>query len=392
MPAFCGSCGAPLVAGNRFCTGCGAAVPADPVSVQPAEAPAAAAEAPAKSLGGRRSLLAMGLVACGFAIVIATMAFFALREPAGWRRYVDASSGVSLDYPADVFTPGTSAAGVEFASATGARAYLVREQNPYAMSLDEVLAAEILKLGDAGAQKSAGANWRQAIAKQQGRILVRRVLAPQGGGLVRLEIDYPANAAEKFRPLVARMTQSLGQGAGGAVARPDDRNEKPTGVAAPPSMPSGGDGFRRIDSYAEGFRLAGARGKVGFSAEVPADWAPWMTVERNTIGFTAPDVSSGEIVLSFVADLRKPGETLASKAQSLLAGLAAGTKIGRVEDKAANRPAVLLGFEKTGERHTIVLVEKEEYFLVVELRAPAKLYPRYQTTLQRAADTLGLME
>ncbi len=395
MAAFCGSCGAPFLPGNRFCTSCGAPVES-PVPPPTPEAAKDVAVAPAQGLGGRRRILALGLVGCGFAIVLATLAFVVLREPAGWRRIADAKSGVAVDYPADVFTATSSADGVNLTSPTSARARLTSEQNPYRMSLDELLAAEILKLGETGAQKSAGANWRQAIAQQQDRTLVRRIFLVQGGdAIVRLDIDYPTSAAEKFRPLVARMTQSSGQDATTPTAGRKDQSARQTASPQPvasSSAPAGEIAYRRIDSYAEGVRLAGARGKVGFSAEVPANWAPWMTAERNVIGFTAPDASSDEIVLSFAAHLRRGGETLAGKVQSLLAGLDAGTKIGRVDDTVAKRPAVLLGFEKAGVRHTIALVEKDEYFLLVELRAPPKLYPRYQAVIQRAADTLGLME
>ncbi len=183
--------------------------------------------APAAGPGRRPVVLVAGLVTVG---ALLTLALFVpgprLPTPPGatanttsitadrWERYTNTRYGVMVDYPADLFTPeppppdnagrGFSAPGVK------ARFHIYSHANAFGASREELQAEDVLDLADGRAVRRSGTDGYVVIGVRDGVTIARRVLLSEGGALVhRLEIAYPAGAAEPFEPIAARMMRGF---------------------------------------------------------------------------------------------------------------------------------------------------------------------------------------
>lgn len=435
MANFCRACGAALKPGAKFCTGCGAAVVTAPVSDTGAAAPAAS---PGESLDRSRKRMIVALVAAGFAVLGGALLLVSWGDkPASppsvsaergatppprnagsitanrWQRYTNTRYGVMIDYPADLFAiqpPPPDNAGRSFvAEAAGARFSIYSHANAMDFSVEELQAEDVLDMGDEAAVKQSGKDWYQVVAGKNGDVILRRVLLSEEGTFVhRLEIAYPKATAAAFEPIAARMTttfsvdpsipEKAATDAERRAPQPPAAPAPPAVRAAPPQSPpaqAGGFTYRRIDSIGLGLRLDGARSKVGFAVDVPADWRLVQGRDGDSLFFVTSDPSyNGEIVLAFVAELRGAGETLASKVEDLKAQSDAASRKNVYQGAAriGLLPAIMVVFPMGEFSKTVAYVEKGDHFYYMQLHAPTRLYEKYGPVLERAISSIAFAQ
>ncbi len=331
-----------------------------------------------------------------------------------WERYTNTRYGVMIDYPADLFAiqpPPPDNAGRDFTAASaGARFSIYSHANAMDFSVEELQAEDVLDIGDAAAVKQSGKDWYQVVAGKEADIVLRRVLLSEEGAFVhRLEIAYPKAAASAFESIAARMTKSFSVDPTIPEKAANDaerRGQQPPVTPAPPPVASGtepqspptqagGFTYRRIESMGLGLRLAGTKSKVGFAVDVPADWRVAQGSDGDSLFFAASDPSyGGEIMLSFVAELRGAGETLESKVEELKAQSNAATRKNIYQGAAriGLRPAILVVFPMGEFRKTVAYIEKDDHFYLVQLHAPTRLYEKYGPVLERAIASIAFAQ
>jgi hypothetical protein len=331
-----------------------------------------------------------------------------------WQHYTNTRYGVVIDYPADLFAvqpPPPDNAGRDFTAASaGARFSIYSHANALNASVEELQAEDVLDIGDAAATKQNGKDWYQVVASKDADTVVRRVLLSEEGTFVhRLEIAYPKAAAAAFESIVARMAKSFSVDPSipeKAAADAERRSQLPPVTPAPPptaggteqqSPPAqaGGFAYRRIDSIGMGLRLAGAKSKVGFAVDVPADWRVAQGQDGDSLFFVTDDPSyGGEITLAFVAELRGAGETLASKVEELKAQSDAATRkeIYQGAARIGLHPAIIVVFPMGEFRKTVAYVEKDDHFYYLQLHAPTRLYDKYGPVLERAISSIAFAQ
>ncbi|MCW5686953.1 MAG: hypothetical protein KIT76_00250 [Pseudolabrys sp.] len=337
-----------------------------------------------------------------------------------WERYINTRYGVVIDYPADLFAiqpPPPDNAGRSFvAEAAGARFSIYSHANAMDFSVEELQAEDVLDIGDEAAVKQSGRNWYQVVAGKNGDVILRRVLLSEEGTFVhRLEIAYPKAAAAAFEPIAARMAKSFSvdpsipeKAATDAERRAPQPPATPAtpatpappsaaGATAPQSPPAqaGGFTYRRVDSIGLGLRLDGAKSKVGFSVEVPADWRLVQGRDGDSLFFATTDPSyGGEIVLAFVVERRGAGETLASKVEDFKAQSDAASRKNIYQGAAriGLLPAIMVVFPMGEFRKTVAYVEKDDHFYYMQLHAPTRLYEKYGPVLERAISSIAFAQ
>ncbi|MFZ2154676.1 MAG: zinc-ribbon domain-containing protein [Bradyrhizobium sp.] len=454
MANFCRSCGTALKPDAKFCTKCGSAVaiaseaqtaiepdaPAPGAAV--AASAAAAAGSPGESFDRRRKGTVIALVVAGVAVLFGTLLLMRAGEtptatkpvtaekapPAAtppprdakpivasrWESYTNFRYGVMIDYPADLFAiqpPPPDNAGREFtATPAGARFFIYSHANALNFSVAELQAEDVLDIGDAAAVKQNGRDWYEIVATKGAETIVRRVLLSEGGTMVhRLEIAHPKAAATAFEPVVARMVKSFRVDP--AIPEKAARDAEPRAPATPatsapppastsaekPASPAqtGGLSYRRIDSIGLGFQLAGAKSKVGFAVDVPADWAVAQGADRDSLFFAGlhPGYAS-EIVLAFIAEPRRAGDTLERKVEEQIAQLDASSRknVSQGSARIGLHPAILVAMPMGEFRKTFAYIEKDDHFYFVQLHAPTALYPKYAPVLERALSSIAFAE
>lgn len=439
MANFCRACGAALKPDAKFCTSCGAAVTAAASDEMPT-APTAASQS--ESLDRSRKRMIVALVAAGFVVLAGALLWVHWSDtpsptktvtaekgppaatPASrntsvivanrWERYTNTRYGVMIDYPADLFAiqpPPPDNAGRDFTAASaGARFSIYSHANALDASVAELQAEDVLDIGDAAAVKQNGKDWYQIVASKGGDTILRRVLLSEQGTFVhRLEIAYPKASAAAFESIAARMAKSFSVDPTipeKAAADAERRAQQPPVTPAPPPVAggteqqtpptqAGGFTYRRIDSIGMGLRLAGAKSKVGFAVDVPADWRVAQGIDGNSLFFVTDDPSySGEITLAFVAELRGPGETLESKVEELKAQSDAATRKNIYQGAAriGLHPAIIVVFPMGEFRKTVAYIEKDDHFYYVQLHAPTRLYEKYGPVLERAIASIAFAQ
>jgi hypothetical protein len=442
MANFCRACGAALKPDAKFCTSCGAAVTVA-ASEQMPTAPPAAPQSESLDRGRKRMIVA--LVAAGLVVLAGALLWVRSSEtpsptkpvtaekappaatPAAplprktstivasrWQRYTNTRYGVMIDYPADLFAiqpPPPDNAGRDFTAASaGARFSIYSHANAMNFSVEELQAEDVLDIGDAAAVKQNGKDWYQVVASKGADTVLRRVLLSEEGTFVhRLEIAYPKAAAAAFESIAARMTKSFSVDPSipdKAAADAERRAQQPPVTPAPPPVASGteqqsppaqagGFSYRRIDSIGMGLRLAGAKSKVGFAVDVPADWRVAQGSDGDSLFFATSDPSyGGEITLAFVAELRGAGETLASKVEDLKAQSDAATRKNIYQGAAriGLHPAIIAVFPMGEFRKTVAYIEKDDHFYYVQLHAPTRLYEKFGPVLERAIASIAFAQ
>ena len=439
MANFCRACGAALKPDAKFCISCGAAVTAA-ASEQLPTAPTAASQSESLDRSRKRAIIA--LVAAGIVVLAGALLWVhwsdtppptktvtAERGPptatpasrdtsatvaSRWERYTNTRYGVMIDYPADLFAiqpPPPDNAGRDFTAASaGARFSIYSHANAMNFSVEELQAEDVLDIGDAAAVKQSGKDWYQVVASKGADTVLRRVLLSEEGTFVhRLDIAYPKAAAAAFESIAARMTKSFSVDSSipeKAAADAERRAQQPPVTPAPPPVASGteqqsppvqagGFAYRRIDSIAMGLRLAGAKSKVGFAVDVPADWRVAQGSDGDSLFFVTDDPSyGGEIMLSFVAELRGAGETLASKVEDLKAQSDASTRKNIYQGAAriGQHPAIIVVFPMGEFRKTVAYIEKHDHFYYMQLHAPTRLYEKFGPVLERAIASIAFAQ
>lgn len=450
MANFCRACGAALKPDAKFCTSCGAAVTVAAGEQMPT-APAAAPQSESLDRGRKRMIVA--LVAAGLVVLAGALLWVRSSEtpsptkpvtaekappvtaekapPAAtpaprntsaivasrWERYTNTRYGVMIDYPADLFAiqpPPPDNAGRDFiAASAGARFSIYSHANAMDFSVEELQAEDVLDIGDAAAVKQNGKDWYQVVASKDADTVLRRVLLSEEGTFVhRLEIAYPKAAAAAFESIAARMTKSFSvdpsipeKAASDAERRAQQPPVTPVTPAPPPvasgteqqspPVQAGGFTYRRIDSIGMGLRLDGAKSKVGFAVDVPADWRVTQGTEGDSLFFATSDPSyGGQIVLAFVAELRGAGETLASKVEDLKSQSDAATRKNVYQGAAriGLHPAIIAVFPMGEARKTVAYIEKDDHFYYVQLHAPTRLYTKFAPVLERAISSIAFAQ
>jgi hypothetical protein len=452
MTRLCTACGAALAADQRFCTACGAAVGATPTlpSVPAALAAALSPPTPGSAGLGRGRLIVVGaLVGVGAltatALLLAgpdappparttappvqpaapppaatlpaatppAVASVPARPPPGiaappppvtavtaarWQRYTNSRYGAGVDYPAELFTaepPPPDNAGRGFAApAEKARFSVYSHANALDVSRDELLAEDILEIGDDKPQKVMRADGYAVIGARDGEMIVRRVLLSEGGAFVhRLEIAYPLAHAKRFEAIMGRMIGSFAvdpsiperaaQAAERAAAPlPPVSVGPPAAVTSPPSAspPSRQRvatlppplALQAIDSIRLGLRAPGTGGSAGVALQIPATWTRVAVPDKFLLEYGAPAAGGGRLRLLIEA-VRIAGRlSLVREAEAIKSVIKPGVDNYREQDEAditvAGRPA---------RRLTLTFVAMDD---------PAPQWQDY--LLVRAGDTL----
>ena len=310
------------------------------------------ARAPQASLMGRVASWLVLLVS------IATLpAIAATVTPSVWKIYVNTRYGVIVDYPADLFTaqpaPPDNAGRTFDAAALKARVFVYSHANALDQTREELEAADVQELAATAVTKTRGADWYQIVGQKNGETVLLRVLLRDDASMLhRLQIAYPAAMTDAFAPIVARMTKSF---------RVDAKIPQKAAADAG-RAPRLGDALTRIDTIALGLRIPGFRGKVGLSADVPADWVRADLPEPNSIEFDQPQPSgSRDFYVIFSAEARRPRASLAGEAKIVkdrVAELADRYRLlGERKATIATRPAVVLEMEYAASDSNAMLFE-----------------------------------
>ncbi|WP_249779238.1 hypothetical protein [Bradyrhizobium sediminis] len=320
-----------------------------------------------------------------------------------WESYTNIRYGVMIDYPADLFAiqpPPPDNAGREFTAAqAGARFFIYSHANALNFSVAELQAEDVLDIGDAAAVKQSGRDWYEIVAAKGAESILRRVLLNEGGTMVhRLEITYPKAAAAAFEPIVARMVKSFRVDP--AIPEKAARDAEPRVPASPtqpasPPAQTGGLSYRHIDSIGLGLRLAGTKSKVGFAVDVPADWSMTQGADGDSLFFAGRHPGyGGEIVLAFIVEPRRAGDTLERKVEEQRAQLDAPSRknVSQGAARIGLHPAILVAMPMGEFRKTFAYIEKDDHFYFVQLHAPTALYPKYAAVLERALSSIAFAE
>jgi RNA polymerase subunit RPABC4/transcription elongation factor Spt4 len=444
---FCTKCGSAIATASRVQSAIEpeTTAPADAVAASAAASGTAAAASPGESFDRRRKGAIIALVVAGVAVLFGTLlsmrggetptatrpvtaekvppaATPAPRDPrppvarpvvaSRWESYINTRYGVVIDYPADLFAiqpPPPDNAGRDFrAEQAGARFSIYSHANAMNFSVEELQAEDVLEIGDAAAVKQNGRDWYQIVAGKGDETILHRVLLSEGNTMVhRLEIATPKAGATAFGPIVARMAGSfrVDPAIPEKAARDAAPSAPPTPAApapppasasaAKPAPPAQTGGYRQIDSISLGFRLAGAKSKVGFAVDVPADWAMAEGANHDSLFFAGrhPGYAS-EIVLAFIAEPRRAGDTLERKVAEQVAELDARSRknVSQGAARIGLHPAILVAMPMGEFRKTFAYIEKDDHFYFVQLHAPSALYPKYAPVLERALASIAFAE
>ncbi len=458
MSVFCTRCGAQLSANRKFCTACGATVAGSNQPAVAAEAKQPAPAAPSASHFGKgRAILVAGLVIGGAALAAAlivigpktppspptppatavappaTPAATAVVPPTAvatppasgpaaftanqWASYVNNRYGVVIEYPADLFEmqpPPPDNAGRDFtAEKAGARFFVYSHANALNASLQDLQAEDVLDIGDAAAVKNNGADWYQVTATKGTDTILRRVLLSEGGSMVhRLEVAYPKAAAAAFEPIVARMIKSFrvdpsipekaANAANAAAATPA---ASPPATKQPEASPPA---WRRFNSITLGLRLPDYSGKVGMSAEVPANWTYSSATnsdrpEPNVVDFQGSEAAGDDVLhVLFRAERRSSKATLASEAKRIKTQLSEGADNYRLVNERtaqiASRPAIVLSMQFAGSdspdllREDVAIIDAGPLFYFVTFGAPDARYAASKSVFTHVLETIGFAE
>jgi hypothetical protein len=446
MANFCRSCGTALKPDAKFCTKCGSAVAVAsevPTAIQQ-EAPApgaavatnttankaSAAGSQGESFDRRRKGAVIALVVAGVAVLFGTLLLMRSSETpvvtkpvtaektppvatptardakpivaSRWESYTNIRYGVMIDYPADLFAiqpPPPDNAGREFtATQAGARFFTYSHANALNFSVAELQAADVLDIGDAAAVKQNGRDWYEIVASKGAETILRRVLLSEGGTMVhRLEIASP-KAAAALAPVAARMVKSFRVDP--AIPEKAARDAEPRAPATPtqpasPPAQTGGFSYRHIDSIGLGLRLTGTKSKVGFAVDVPTDWSMTQGPDGDSLFFAGRHPGhDGEIVLAFIAEPRRAGDTLERKVEEQRAQLDPPSRknVSQGSARIGLHPAILVAMPMGEFRKTFAYIEKDDHFYFVQLHAPTALYPKYAPVLERALSSIAFAE
>jgi hypothetical protein len=214
----------------------------------------------------------------------------------------------------------------------------------------------------------------------------------------RLEIAFPKTTATAFEPVVARMVKSFRVDP--AIPEKAARDAEPRAPASPtqpasPPAQTGGFSYRHIDSIGLGLRLAGTKSKVGFAVDVPADWSMTQGADGDSLFFAGRHPGyGGEIVLAFIVEPRRAGDTLERKVEEQRAQLDAPSRknVSQGAARIGLHPAILVAMPMGEFRKTFAYIEKDDHFYFVQLHAPTALYPKYAAVLERALSSIAFAE
>ena len=474
MNRFCTACGAALSADQRFCTACGAA--ASPTPAVPA---AASPSPPPVSTGlGRRRLVIVGvLVGAG---VLTTMALLVAgpdappvrtaatpvrteapppaatapvapppavanvpASPAGtaapppvaaiaaasWQRYTNSRYGVVVDYPADLFIaepPPPDNAGRGFmAPAERARFSVYSHANAVDVSRDELLAEDVLEIGDDQPQKIVRPDGYAVIGAKDGEMIVRRVLLSEGDAFVhRLEIAYPLADAKRFEALMGRMIgsfavdPSIPEKAAAAAERaatptPAPATPAPATPVAPPvasppprqrtaTLPPAAPAMQAIDTIRLGLRAPGTRGSAGVALQIPAAWTRVGVPDRFLLEYGAAAGGGGRLRLVIEAVRIAGGFSLAREAEAIKSVIKPGVEDYREQDEAditiAGRPGrrLTLTFvamdDPAPQRQDYVLIRAGDTLFKIVVDGPERDAVAIRAVFERVLTTLAVAE
>lgn len=318
--------------------------------------------------------------------------------PSVWKIYVNTRYGVIVDYPADLFTaepapPDNAGRGFE-AAAFKARFSIYSHANALDQSRDALVAADVQELAAKTVSQMRGADWYQIVGQKNGETVLLRVLLRDDDRMLhRLLIAYPAAMTDAFAPIVARMTKSF---------RVDAKI--PRGAAADAGRAPRWDGaLKRIDTIALGLRIPGFRGKVGLSAEVPADWVRADLPEPNSIEFDEPQPSGNrDFYAIFSAEARRPRASLAGEAKLVkdrAVELADRYRLLSERRTAiATRPAVVLEMEYAASDsnamlfESIAVIDAGQVFYFLHFGSPRARMAEARKLFDRIVATIAFAE
>jgi hypothetical protein len=463
MSTFCTECGAQLYANQKFCAACGAAAldsnrPTAAVESRPPAREAVKPAAPAVSgLGSKKwAILVAGVVVASSAVAAALVLIApktpqsppmsstaaapsvatpvavaapstlaapkadpapAATTPGRWESYINTRYGVVIDYPAELFAiqaPPPDNAGRDFtADKVGARFFLYSHANALDTSLQDLQAEDALDIGDAMAVKNNGPDWYQVTASKQANIILRRVLLSEGRSMVhRLEIAYPKSAAASFEPIVARMIKSFRVDPAIPEKAADVANAAVPAVlpllATPPSSatPAPPSPLKWQRFKWDTLRIPGYSGKAGLLWEVPVGWNYLKASERrepNQVDFYESETNpEGVLHVTFRAERRAPGATLASEARAIQSRLSEGANNFRVVSQRttqiASRPAIIFEMQFSGSdkptllREDVAIIDDREVFYFIRSGAPEMRWAAISMVFTHAIETLGFPE
>jgi hypothetical protein len=459
MNRFCTACGATLSADQRFCTACGTAASPSPP--------------PASTGLGRRRLVIVGVlvgvgVLTAMALLVAGPDAPPVRTtappvrteapppaapapaappptvtnvpapPAGtvapptaapiaaarWQRYTNTRYGVVIDYPADLFTaepPPPDNAGRGFAApAAKARFSVYSHANALAVSRDELLAEDVLEIGDDQPQKIVRADGYAVIGAKDGEMIVRRVLLSEGDAFVhRLEIAYPLADAKRFEALMGRMIGSFAVDPSipDRAAAATERAATPPPVAATPvappvasppprqrtaTLPPAAPAMQAIDTIRLGLRAPGTRGSAGVACEVPATWTRVAVPDKFLLEYGAPAAGGGRLRLVIEA-IRITGRfSLARETEAIKSVVKPGVENYREQEEvditAAGRPArrLTLTFvamdDPAPQRQDYVLIRAGDTLFKIVVDGPERDAAAIRAVFERVLATLAVAE
>ncbi|MCZ7660783.1 MAG: hypothetical protein M5U07_24510 [Xanthobacteraceae bacterium] len=305
---------------------------------------------------------------------------------------------MSLEYPADLFAiepPPPDNAGRSFAApAAKARFSVHSHANAFGASLDELMAEDVLQIGDDQPQRIVRADGYAVIGARDGEMIVRRVLLSEGGAFVhRLEIAYPLADAKRFEAIMGRMIGSF---------TVDPSLPAKAAAAAERAAPAGEPRWQAIETIGLGLRPRGTRQRAGLSFEIPADWRRVRLPESYLLEYEGFTDKGAKLRLLVEAFASPANVALAREAAAIKSVIRAG-----VEDYREGNEADLTAALRPARRLTLTFVamdspeaQRQEYLLVraggtvfkILVDGPAAEGATIRRVFDRVAQTLGVAE
>jgi hypothetical protein len=468
MNRFCTACGAALVADQRFCTACGTAAGNEAAAAPDVATPSSSPTS--SGLGRYRLFIVGGLVAAGVMIAgalllagpdtpspvktaappvqtsqppradappiaqpspVATVPVapppagaasppaIAAITAARWQRYTNSRYGVVVDYPADLFTaepPPPDNAGRGFvAPAVKARFSVYSHANALDVSRDELIAEDVLEIGDEEPQRIVRENGYAIIGARDGEMIVRRVLLSEKGGFVhRLEIAYPLVDAKRFEAIMGRMIGSFAVDPAIPEKAAADA-ERVTTPAPPPAPaapvpprqratlpPPSAPAEQAIETIRLGLKAPGTRGTAGVALQIPATWTRVAVPEKFLLEYGAPASGGGRLRLLIEAIRIVGSFSLAREAEAIKSVIKPGVDNYREQDEAdvtvAGRPArrLTLSFvamdDPAPQRQDYVLVRAGDTVFKIVVDGPERDATAIRSVFARVISTLAVAE
>ena len=476
MNKFCTACGgAVVVADHRFCTACGAAIVAPPPEAATSAAIPPAVGAVSSGLGRRRVIVVAALVGVGAltAIVLllgapgpppsgrtaapappvtaappapvatapplprtqpqaapppapppptATPPAGAAITAARWQRYTNTRYGVTIDYPADLFAaapppPDNAGRGFE-AKAIKARFSVYSHANAFHASRDELMAEDVLAIGDDKPQQIVRDDGYALIGAKDADMIVRRVLLSEGGALVhRLEIVYPLTVAKRFEAIMGRMIGSFAADPGipEKAAADAERVTTPAPPPAPASStpspprqravtlpPPAAPAVQAIDTIRLGLKAPGTRGSAGVALQIPANWTRVAVPAKFLLEYGAPAAGDGRLRLVIEAIRIVGSFSLVREAEAIKSVIKPGVENYREQDEAsvivAGRPArrLTLTFvamdDPAPQRQDYLIVRAGDTLFKIVVDGPERDAAAIRSVFERVLDSLAVAE